>query len=158
MNLRAAHKNTPPRAFHLEAAEVPEARRSGARVRVLAGTFDGVSSPLTELATPVLLLDVFVDAGARLEIPAPHPLFVLAIDGDGAVGAEPLPAHGALTTEAPVVLTGGVGGLHAVVGGGAPIGAPVVFGGPFVGNTRADIEAAHARYQRGEMGRLDPSF
>ena len=41
---------------------------------------------------------------------------------------------------------------------GDPIGEPVVFGGPFAMTTRAEIQDAFARYERGEMGRLEPSF
>jgi redox-sensitive bicupin YhaK (pirin superfamily) len=56
------------------------------------------------------------------------------------------------------VVTAGAQGLHVLVGAGRPIGEPVVFGGPFVMTTQSDLAAAKARYQRGEMGRLAPSF
>jgi hypothetical protein len=55
-------------------------------------------------------------------------------------------------------LRGGAGGLQVVLFAGLPIGEPVVAGGPFVMNSRADVERAYDRYRRGEMGALAPSF
>jgi quercetin 2,3-dioxygenase len=44
--------------------------------------------------------------------------------------------------------------LQVLLAAGRPLEEPVVFGGPFVMNTRDELQAAAARYERGEMGRL----
>lgn len=168
VNLRAEHKSAPPRAFHVDPRDVPEAAPApGARVRVLAGEALGKRSPLDALLTPILLLDVRLDAGAEVAIPIDPAwtAFVLSVSGEGTVGptdrAHPLAAHSAagLARDGETIqLRAGARGLGALVGAGHPIGEPVVFGGPFVMTRREDLAEAFARYERGEMGRLSPSF
>lgn len=46
--------------------------------------------------------------------------------------------------------------LEVLVLGGQPIGAPVVHYGPFVMNTKAQIEQALSDYQSGRFGRIPP--
>jgi redox-sensitive bicupin YhaK (pirin superfamily) len=168
VNLRADHKGAPPRAFHVEGGQVPEVvPDAGVRVRVLAGSFGGVHSPLTELLTPVLLLDIHLSPGARITVPTDEgwTTFLLSLSGSGVAGPRgseaDLKAHEAVGFRQDgdrVELAAGAGGFHVLVAGGRPLGEPLVFGGPFAGTTRGDIDAAYARYQRGEMGRLARSF
>lgn len=167
VNLRRAHKDAAPRAFHVEAQDVPEVRGDGARVRVLAGELDGHRSTLTELLTPIVFLDVHLEPSATLRVPLPrgHNGVVLAIAGSGLVGADAdhraLPEHAAAAFADDgdeVALSAGSTGLEVLVLAGAPIGEPVIFGGPFAMTSRAEIQDAFARHARGEMGHLEPSF
>lgn len=168
VNLRARDKAAAPRAFHLDTAEVPERTPSvGARVRVLAGHFDGASSPLTELLTPVLFLDVHLAPRARVTIPVEPTwnTFVLSLAGGGVTGPagaeRPIAAHeghGFHADGDALRFAAGEAGLHLLVCGGEPLGEPIVAGGPFVGTSQAEVEAAYARYRRGDMGRLRASF
>lgn len=164
VNLRSDHKHEPPRAFHLEAADIPVvALGNGSRARVLAGRVMGTSSPMTGLLTPVLLLDVRIAAGDRIRIPVERDwnCFVMSISGAGETGPEAarqsLQAHEALgfgVDGDAVELVAGAAGLQILLGAGQPIGEPVVFGGPFAMTNANDIAAAQQRYRRGEMGRL----
>jgi redox-sensitive bicupin YhaK (pirin superfamily) len=159
VNLQSAHKLAPPRAFRVEPAQVPVVEGEGARVRILAGAFQGRTSPLDELLTPVLLLDVALKAGARLQIPveAAHRAFGMSLAGGGRLGSATCGAHHAVgfADDGDVLeLEAGPAGLQVLVAAGRPLGEPVVFGGPFAMNDRAGIEAAMARYRRGEMGSL----
>lgn len=166
VNLRSDHKNAPPRAFHVEAPDVPVVTLGqGARVRVLAGEFAGRSA-LPGLLTQILLLDVHLDPDAQavLSIGAGC-CFLLAISGAGSLGVDAgragIGAHDAVGLAADgdeVALTAGAEGLHVLVAAGEPIGEPVVFGGPFVMTNEADLAAARVRFQRGEMGHLTRSF
>lgn len=167
VNLRESDKLAPPRSFHVGAADVPEVRTdSGARVRVLAGTFAGVASPLSELLTAVTFLDVFLPDGAVFELPAAagDTAFAFAIQGKGHVGSAGGPALGAhsavgFANDGDLVrLIGGQEPLEVLVGLGAPIREPVVFGGPFAMTNRESLRRAEERYRRGEMGTLAPSF
>jgi redox-sensitive bicupin YhaK (pirin superfamily) len=72
-----------------------------------------------------------------------------------------LPAHAAALFAADgdeLALGAGPEGLEVLVLAGAPIGEPVVFGGPFAMTSRSEIQDVFARYEHGEMGRLAPSF
>jgi redox-sensitive bicupin YhaK (pirin superfamily) len=163
VNLKDAHKRAAPAAYHASRTEVPEVRPApGARVRVLAGTCHGVASPLTKLLTPVTVLEIHLEAGASVEIDAPrhHNALAMIIRGAGAVAEVPVTAHEALLFARDaerVRFEGGPDRLQLLFCEGAPLGEPVVFGGPFAMTRREDIDDARARFARGEMGRLAPS-
>jgi quercetin 2,3-dioxygenase len=162
VNLRSAHKREKPRAFHLSSKDVPEVQLTGtegARVRVLAGSFQGRTSPLTNLLTPVLLLDIHLKEGARVDIPLnpSHTAFALALKGAGLVHGTEIAAHTGIGFAKDgdfITFSGGPGGLQIVVGAGAPLNEAVIFGGPFVMNTRSEIVEAQERFRRGEMGSM----
>jgi redox-sensitive bicupin YhaK (pirin superfamily) len=163
VNLGSAHKSAPPRALHADREQIPELVQAGARARVLAGELGGLRSPLEGLLTPVLFLDVHLDAGAELRIPLDPAsnAFLLTVAGGGAVGPVALGPHTAVGLAADgdeIDLRGGPKGLELLVCAGRSIGEPVVFGGPFAMTHRDEIEQAHARFERGEMGRLSRSF
>lgn len=163
----AADRLVPPGSHHVEPADVPEVQPApGVRVRVLVGAFAGVAAPFVPVPR-ITLLDVHLDAGAVVEVPAPsaHRALVLLVAGSGDAGpvegAAPLGAHDAATFAQDgerIVLRAGPAGVHALVGHGAPLGGPTLFGGPFVMSSPEQLADAARRYRAGEMGRLDPSF
>jgi redox-sensitive bicupin YhaK (pirin superfamily) len=57
-----------------------------------------------------------------------------------------------LRADEPVEVTAGSGGASAVVLQGRPIGEPVAQYGPFVMNTKAEIQQAFDDYRRTEFG------
>jgi redox-sensitive bicupin YhaK (pirin superfamily) len=160
VNLRSDHKHAAPAAYHADV--LPLATGPGWRARVLAGRVGDVASPLDKLLTPVLLLDVAIDAGATLALPADPDtaLFALAIDGLGRVGATPLPAHAAVAfgDDGDALVITAETALRVVIGGGRPLRETVLAGGPFVMNRREELDDAAARYRRGEMGALAPTI
>lgn len=165
VNLSAQHELAAPRAFHLDASEVPVVEPApGARVRVLAGSALGASSPLKELLTPVLMLDIELAAGGTLELPLPAAdnAFALVLEGEGSFGGgAPSGAYEALgfrrDGERVHVRSVGRGPLRLFLGSGAPLGEPVVFAGPFALSSEQRALEARRRFSRGEMGQLAPS-
>jgi redox-sensitive bicupin YhaK (pirin superfamily) len=167
VNLREVDKEAPPRAFHLGSSAVPEVRPTpGARVRVLAGTLKGVSSPLSELLTPVHFFDVHLEPDAVLEVEASAEAtaFGLVVKGDGVVGPElarrTVGAHDAVGFSNDgdrLRISGGKVGLQILVGIGTPIDEPVVFGGPFAMTNESALREAQLRFRRGEMRNLRPT-
>jgi redox-sensitive bicupin YhaK (pirin superfamily) len=82
---------------------------------------------------------------------------VHTIDGGGTVGDDVLvDHHAALIENAPATLhfTAGMDGFEALVIAAMPLGEPVARYGPFVMNTRAEIEQAFADYQAGRFGEI----
>ncbi len=163
VNLADANKRAAPAAYHLASSEVPEVcPQDGVRIRVLAGTFRGVASPLTKLLTPITFLEIHLTPGAKIDVSAPreHNAFVMTIRGEGFTSGQGLAEHEAAVFARDgdlVSLEAGTRGLQLLFGEGAPIGEPVVFGGPFAMTRVEDIHAARARFARGEMGSLAPS-
>ncbi len=163
VNLKDEHKRAAPAAFHASRAEVPEVHPApGARVRVLAGHVGGVASPLSQLLTPITFLEIHLAAGATVEVDAPsgHNAFAMTIGGSGRAADAEVSAHEAVLFAHDgerVRFEGGPRGLQLLFGAGAPLGEPVVFGGPFAMTRLEDIHDARARFARGEMGKLAPS-
>jgi redox-sensitive bicupin YhaK (pirin superfamily) len=166
INLPAREKMKPAGYRDIQAAEIPVVDLAGGgRVKVIAGTLvaDGRSTPgpIQGPSTEPLYLDVELPAGAAFLQPvdAAHNAFVYPFEGAVSVG--PQDAARTLATHTGAVLGSG-DGIAAVAGpaGGRflvlaarPIGEPVVQYGPFVMNTRAEIEQAVRDYQSGAFGR-----
>ncbi|PRQ06613.1 pirin family protein [Enhygromyxa salina] len=165
VDLAAANKQLPPRVFHADAGQIPEVVGTGSKVRVLVGALDQARSPVAEvgqLATAVDMFDVTLEPGAELELPLAdgQRAWVLAISGSGLVGEQPIDGH-----EIVVLSEAGVGvtlrghdtTLRALVCAATPLRQPVIWGGPFAMTNEADLKAARARYEAGEMGTLSPA-
>jgi redox-sensitive bicupin YhaK (pirin superfamily) len=130
--LSAAERQLEPTFQLLTPGEVPEAVADGALVRVVAGEFGAVRSPLT-LRNPTLYLDVRLQPEASLEIPVPADYSGLAyvLSGRGEFGAPPVAAGpyqrlelgqgGALRVRAAAEGDGAGEGLRFVLITGRPI-------------------------------------
>ena len=104
--------------------------------------------------------DLQLPAGARFEAPVPagDNAFLYCYEGDATVGpgaGEALAprAAGLLGPGDRVAVQAGAAGARLLLLSGRPIGEPIVQYGPFVTNTRAEIEEAVADFQGGRFGR-----
>ncbi len=77
-------------------------------------------------------------------------VFEGAVEIDGTRLEAPIGA--VLRSDIPVVVAAGQEGAQALILQGRPIGEPVAMGGPFVMNTRQEIEEAYRDYQRTGFG------
>jgi hypothetical protein len=162
INLPAREKMKPAGYRDIQADEIPVAALAGGgRVKVIAGTLhaDGAATPgpIQGLATDPLYLDVDLAAGASLSQPvhADYNAFVYVFEGELAIGGRPVPGHAgaALSRGDRIEATAGAQGARFLVLAAKPIGEPVVQYGPFVMNTRAEVEQAIRDYQSGRFGR-----
>ena len=162
INLPAAHKMTPPRYQDLAGANVPVRREPGAEIRVFSGSSGGVTAP-TRNFTPVTMVEMRLEPGASVtqDLPADYAAFAVVLAGEGAMGADARPVKSGdvvwLTrNETPdpseAVFRAGETPLRTLLFAGRPLREPVVAGGPFVMNTRAEIEQAYADYRAGKFG------
>src|SRR3954467_1592353 len=156
VNLPAKDKMASPRYQSLEGDQVALLSSSdgGALVRVVAGEVAGHSGP-GDTHTPIAFVHTTVAPGAQLSLPW-RPDFnalVYVLSGRGSVGAEGRPIEGGQLAvfgagDRLTVRAGdGQEPLAAIVLGGRPIGEPVAQYGPFVMNTRAELQQAMDDYR-----------
>jgi redox-sensitive bicupin YhaK (pirin superfamily) len=167
VNLSARNKQLAPEAFHVAGPSIPvhtDAR--GSRTRVLAGTYDGHSSPM-KAAEPFDYFDVTVQGEWSWQVPMGRSVLVYVLDGQidvaGSAGLEqPLAAHEALgirvngAADDALRIRAGTG-AHVLVLSGVDPQEPIAIYGPFIMNTQHELVQAYERYRSGQMGRLTPS-
>ena len=160
VNLPAAKKWVEPRYQGVVADEIPTTELEGGRARVVAGTFNGTSGPVTEIAARPLYMDVTVDAGKSMEIPVPggHTAIVYLFQGEGMFAVKEqdeevlVPAvHMLIFDDGDHVRVEATPDSHArfMLMAGAPFNEPIVPYGPFVMNTREEIMQAFEELRNG---------
>ena len=151
INLPARDKMSDPAYQEFSSAAIPEVALDAGRVRVLAGEFGGVRGVIEDSATDVLYLDVTLAAAARFSLPLSetHNAFVYVFEGAGRLAGQELQTHSLAVLGAgdAVEIAAGEEGARFILVAGRPIGEPVVQYGPFVMNTREEIEQAFADYR-----------
>lgn len=162
INLPAKEKMKPASYRDIQPEAIPRAEMDGGAIaKVIAGTLETakgpVAGPIQGLATAPLFFDVRLPGGARFThpLPAAHTAFVYPYAGSLRIGTDgrPLAAHstGILSYGETVDIAAGEDGAGFLFLAGHPLGEPVVQYGPFVMNTREEIEAAIADYQAGRL-------
>jgi redox-sensitive bicupin YhaK (pirin superfamily) len=159
MNLPARDKMRPPNYQEFGGERLPLVERAGVNVKIIAGSLDGATGPVTQPATDPIYMDVQLDAGVDfvLPVPAGHAAFVYVYEGTLTVGN----AREAATIEAQelavlgdgteVKLAGRAPRTRAIFVAGRPLREPVARYGPFVMNTREEIIQAFSDYQAGKF-------
>jgi quercetin 2,3-dioxygenase len=162
VNLPARLKMTPPRYQDIRAGQVAllSSADGGALLRVIAGSLSGYPGPgVTH--TPIALVHATVSAGAqvRLAWPADFNALGYVLSGQGFVGSDRRPVKmGQLAVfgagDAITFAASGSRDMDILLLGGQPIREPVAAYGPFVMNTRAELEQAFEDYQAGRLGSI----
>jgi redox-sensitive bicupin YhaK (pirin superfamily) len=162
VNLPAAHKMDRPAYQEYPAEQIPvESRAGGIEVRVIAGvTSQDTRGPVVQPLTEPLYLDVRVPPGGEFteRLPATHNAFLYVIQGpvmardvDGRVVQLRRDDLGVLTHGNTVRVEAGTEEARFLVVAGRPLNEPVARGGPFVMNTRAEIQQAFEDYGEGRF-------
>jgi redox-sensitive bicupin YhaK (pirin superfamily) len=153
----AAYQDIPPEKIPLLTLQ------DGGQVKIIAGTAQiegrSVSGPVQGLSTEPLFLDVCLPAGGHFDHPVAegHNAFVYLYEGLAEVGPiaekRPLAPHaaGVFSEGDRVEVQAGKEGASFLVLAAKPLREPVVQYGPFVMNTRDEIEQALADYRDGQL-------
>jgi redox-sensitive bicupin YhaK (pirin superfamily) len=165
LNVPAREKMARPRYRDLPAERLVETTTAGgARLRVIAGEADGgrLVGPVEGLAVAPKFIDVTLPPGAafREVVPRGHTAFAYVDHGEVHFGPERTPA----AAPALVVFgdgdvleaSAGPGGGRFLLAAARPLGEPVARYGPFVMNTRAEIEQTLADLRSGRFIRDEP--
>jgi redox-sensitive bicupin YhaK (pirin superfamily) len=157
VNLPARDKMTAPRYQDIPADAIPEvARGNGTKIRVIAGrTEEGTTGPVAGVATEPLYLDVELapDTTFSEAVPEGHNAFAYVFEGDATIAGKKIAAHqlAVLGPGSRFAAVAGADGARLILVAGRPTGEPVARYGPFVMNTRAELEQAFADYQAGKF-------
>jgi redox-sensitive bicupin YhaK (pirin superfamily) len=164
INLPRREKMKPAKYRDIAAREIPVVELpAGGHVKVIAGTItvDGheVAGPIQGLTTDPTYLDVELAVGAafRHSLPRDYTAFVYAFEGSVAIGPEGRSQtlaiqRAGLTSEGEeILLHGSDQGGRALLIAGRPLREPVVQYGPFVMNTREEVEQAVLDYRNGTL-------
>jgi len=164
INLPAKEKMKPAGYQDLPAARIPVVElKGGGRVKVIAGTLmaDGrpTPGPMQGLTTDPLYFDVELPAETAFShtLQPDYSAFVYVFEGGLNVGpadaARPLKTHsaGVLSAGETIEVAAGEEGARFILLAGRPLGEPIVQYGPFVMNTREEVEQAVRDYQSGKL-------
>jgi redox-sensitive bicupin YhaK (pirin superfamily) len=162
LNLPAKEKMKPAGYRDIQPAEIPRVDLpGGGSVKVIAGKFaleSGVTSgPILGLTTDPSYFDVQLAPGGSFAhaIDSGYSAFVYPYEGTLRIGERELKAHdaGVLGAGDRIELGAGAAGARFLLLAGKPLREPIAQYGPFVMNTRAEIEQAVRDYQSGELTR-----
>ncbi len=160
VNLPAREKMKAPSYRDIPATEIPERTLAdGSTVKVIAGSAElqgeTVTGAVSGITTEPLYLDVSLHPGAQFRqlVTAGHNAFVYAYEGALSIAGEAVPnSHAAILGAGDeVALQAGPDGARFLLIAGKPLHEPVVQYGPFVMNTREEIEQAVRDYQAGTL-------
>ena len=165
VNLPARDKMIKPRYQEIPSAQIPVATSSDGKVsvRVIAGQALGKSAVI-ETRTPIYYLHYTIQPGGAVtqEIPRGYNALVYLISGELKVGKEQNGVHeGQMArlddgdTLRLAVANNAVAQADFLLLAGQPLNEPVARYGPFVMNTREQIEQAFRDYQSGRMGSIE---
>ncbi|MBV9695305.1 MAG: pirin family protein [Gammaproteobacteria bacterium] len=163
LNLPARDKMTAPKYQEFGPERIPSATpAAGVTAKVIAGEVAGITGPIRQPATDPTYLDVALEPGAQFlhRLPSDHAAFLYVFEGSLAVGAErrAVQSHelAVLGEGAEVLLRGLTAGAdgrsaRAILVAGRPLREPVAKYGPFVMNTRAELQQAFEDFQAGRF-------
>jgi redox-sensitive bicupin YhaK (pirin superfamily) len=155
VNLPAKDKMTAPRYQDIEPGRIPEVESTGARVRVIAGSYRGARGPVQAEATEPLYLDVSLKGDQKFEAPVPegHNAFVYVYEGSIDIGGRAV-VRGELAVLRggdTVAASAGDAGARFILVAGRPLEEPVARYGPFVMNRPEEIQQAIRDFTEGRL-------
>ena len=161
INLPRRDKMIPPRYQDTPSARIPVSRSAdgSVEVKVIAGEALGAKGVI-ETRIPILYLHATLAPGAEFVqlVPRGQNAFAFVTEGKASIGGgEAAKSQVAIfDRSADVVRIGNPGGtpLGLLLIAGQPIGEPVARRGPFVMNTRLELQQAVEDYLAGRMGSL----
>lgn len=162
VNLPATDKMCAPRYQNIEPAEIPEVEgKDGVRIRVIAGEVDGTPGAVSGIAVEPTYLDILLPPNASHSQPVAsgHAAICYVFEGEVSIAASDdgpaieVPHHtlAILSDGEGVRLSAGAEGGQALLIAGKPLGEPVVRYGPFVMNSREEIQQAIDDFRAGRF-------
>ncbi len=157
INLPRTQKASAPGYTDLQPETMPWQPVAGGRLRVLAGTWAGITGP-AQTRAHIAYAHLELAAGAHFDaaVPSGWTAAVVPLQGAVRVGDQVVPAEAvALLGEGDRLALTAESAVSLMLLAGEPLREPIAHYGPFVMNTKLEIEQAIQDYQEGRMGFLD---
>ena len=159
VNLPASAKMSTPAYQEFPPADVPlEKHDNGTSIRVISGTTGkGTRGPVENSYVHPTYMDVTLPEGQSFEqmVGFTDNAFLFVIQGELSVGDTKRPLAnrtlGILGNGDHVTVTASGGASRFLLVAGRPLNEPIARGGPFVMNTREEIQQAFHDYQSGQF-------
>jgi quercetin 2,3-dioxygenase len=173
-NLPSSQKMMDPRYRGILSGDIPEVvTRDGVRIKIIAGTLEGVAGPVRDVVIDPEYLDVTVPPGATYTHPTRpgHTVFAYIIGGKGVFCSQMDPysydAEGAAYFDmergpqiadghlvlfddgASMTVSAGEEHVRFLLISGRPLGEPIAWYGPIVMNTQEELRVAYEELQNG---------
>jgi len=160
VNLPAKLKMTKPRYQEVRSSEIPEIKRKdGTRIRVITGTLDGVSGPVTGIAANPIYLDVSLPAQASFIQPIErgHTAFAYVFEGEAKFAGRDRVDGTTISSPRLIVLGDGdevkvstaETPVRFLLVSGKSLHEPIARYGPFVMNTQEEIRQTLQELRQG---------
>ena len=161
LNLAAKDKMQPASYRDVPAADIPVLPRPTGHIKAIADEVQGSLGPVRgHIARPMtepLYLDIVVDKGAYTEsfaVPEDDTVLVYVYEGSAVVGGTRVEKSGMVRlSRQGAVEIAAEGPAKLLLIAGRPLREPIVHYGPFVMNTREEIEQALTDYRNGTLTR-----
>ena len=165
INLPAKEKMKPAAYQDIAAAELPSLDTpQGLRVKVIAGDLSrngqAITGPIRGVSTEPIFFDVHCPAGLCFEeaLPPEHNVYVYVYEGELVANPESSLTQGLKAKQGGIFSAGdtlclcaGTAATKFLLLAAKPLNEPVVQHGPFVMNTREEIEQAIADYRSNRL-------
>lgn len=163
VNLPAQRKMTLPRYRGITAGQVPEiSTRNNVRIKIIAGSIDGVKGPVEDIAVRPEFLDCSIPPGGEFihQMDSSHTAFIYMIEGKGTVDSESIENGMLVLFEKGdrLSVSAGDAPIRCLLLTGKPLDEPVAWRGPIVMNTQKELDDAFREYREGtfiKTGRVD---
>jgi redox-sensitive bicupin YhaK (pirin superfamily) len=160
VNLPKRDKRMRPRYQDLKAADIPVGQSADGtvRVRVIAGESLGKKAAI-DTRTPIFYLHFSLQPGARhtQATPADHNVFAYVVSGAVEVGGRTVrDSEMAILSAGDAVELAASQPAELLLLGGKPLGEPVARYGPFVMNSKEELQEAFDDFRAGRMGAIPP--
>jgi len=156
INLPAKEKMKPAGYRDIQPAEIPVVGLpGGGSAKVIAGTLGKTAGPVIGGSTDPVYWDISLppEESFSQAMKSEYNIFIYPFEGGVEIGDRILKTHqgGVLGSGGQVEIKAGADGARFLVLAAKPLREPVVQYGPFVMNTRAEIEQAIRDYQNGVL-------
>ena len=153
VNLPARLKMSEPRYQEVSEQTIPVIEKDGIKIRLVAGTVDDISGPVTEIAAAPLYMDVQLAPDMEWTLPTPegHTVIAYVFEGEGVFAGATVSSvtmikfedgdHIQVKTENSPV--------RFMLMAGAPFKEPIFPYGPFVMNTEEEIRQTLTELRNG---------